>query len=151
MASLVSFTFMGRLSTNIPLSWVRASLALPGLLKIIVAIPRLTPLGPYVSIAFLTWPTDLPKYSYSQKVCIESVHWYAVKSCIKDAAEWRVNPRRGDIYGELDQSNGSLLLEHQRASSKCQYYWYTASRILVLIGVSVSRPQPPMAACMVIL
>ena len=70
---------MGRLSTNIPLSWTRASFALPGLLKMIVAMPRLMPLGPYVMLAFLTWPTDLPKYSYSKKLSIESVHWHSVE------------------------------------------------------------------------
>ena len=34
-------------------------------------------------MAFLMWPTDLLKYSYSKKLGIESVHWYAVKSCVK--------------------------------------------------------------------
>ena len=56
-------TFMGRLSMSSPFNFVSASLALPGKPKMIVAIPRLTPLGPYVMVTRLTGPTDLPKYS----------------------------------------------------------------------------------------
>lgn len=70
-------TFIGRLSTSRPLSLRRASFAAVGLEKIIVATPRLTPLGPYVMIARLTGPTDLPKYSYIRRISTELVHWHA--------------------------------------------------------------------------
>lgn len=68
-------TFMGRLSTNRPLSFVSASFALPDLLKMMVAIPRLCPLGPKAMVARLTGPIDWPKYSYTERLGTELVHW----------------------------------------------------------------------------
>jgi hypothetical protein len=56
-------TFIGFPSTRIPLRAETALLAPSGLWKIMLAIPRLWPLGPYEISARLTGPTDLAKYS----------------------------------------------------------------------------------------
>ena len=69
-------------------------------------------------MAFLTGPTDLPKYSYSKKLGIESVHWYAVKRLRKEHGRMASKPKEKTSKENQDQSSGSLLLEHQRASSK---------------------------------
>ena len=50
-------------------------------------------------MALLTGPTDLPKYSYSKKLGIESVHWYAVNNGVTGTAERR-SGQGEDIYGE---------------------------------------------------
>ena len=56
-------TFIGLPSTRRPFIAVSALLAPSARLKVMFAMPRLTPLGPYDISTFLIGPTDLPKYS----------------------------------------------------------------------------------------
>jgi hypothetical protein len=58
---------MGLPSTRTLLSWFTALVAESARAKVIVAIPRLVPPGPYEISALLTGPIDLLKYSYCFK------------------------------------------------------------------------------------
>lgn len=104
-------TFIGRLSTSRPLSLRRASFALEALLNMIVATPRLTPLGPYVIIARLTGPTDLPKYSYIRRMSTELVHWHAAlkKSLHGIASEQATATDSGETSLAARQRNNPQL------------------------------------------
>ena len=55
---------MGRLSTRMPFKALNALLAPSSWAKVTVAIPRLTPPGPYETSTRLIGPTEVLKYSY---------------------------------------------------------------------------------------
>ena len=62
--SVVRRTFIGRPSTRRPLRASTAFDAPSDRWKMMVAMPRLTPPGPYEISTLLIGPTDLMKYSY---------------------------------------------------------------------------------------
>ena len=55
---------MGRLSTRRPFKALKALLAPSSWANVTVAIPRLTPPGPYETSTRLMGPTEVLKYSY---------------------------------------------------------------------------------------
>jgi hypothetical protein len=66
-------TLIGFLSTGIPLHSATAFTALSDRTKVMFAIPRLTPPGPYESSTLLTGPMVLAKYSYCSKGLISDL------------------------------------------------------------------------------